>query len=125
LFTDEPSNGDRDYSYATIDALIKSNNALYNTVIANFCSSSSCNLLRDLATNNGGNAFSLDALNTTDQTVVENFVTDFANVKLQETVDFCQVNPQDPACVNIELPSPGTLSLMIGALLLACRKRFS
>ena len=71
-----------------------------------------------LATGHGGQVFNLGGLNTTDQTVVQAFVTDFANAKLQETIDFCVANPNDPACITtVPVPEPTSILLLSLGLL--------
>jgi hypothetical protein len=40
--------------------------------------------------------FDLNALNSSNQAVVESFVTAFASAKLNETIDFCTANPTAP-----------------------------
>jgi hypothetical protein len=95
IFTDEP---DRisflSFADADADALLTANNALFNAVLSGFGTGAS---IGPLATNHGGGVFDLDALNFSDVLVVENFVTAFANSKLQETLTFCDLNPNDPA----------------------------
>lgn len=133
IFTDEPTNGDSGRGAIggtnitsnaagrdLVDELIKDNNALYNAVLSGTGAINSYSLL---ATGNGGQVFALSGLNTTDQTVVSNFVTTFANAKLQETLDFCQLNPNDPACLN-RVPEPGVLALLgLGVLGIGIARR--
>lgn len=122
LYTDERSNGDSEYDEVSLDALLKSNNSLFNAVV----SSEFYTDLVDLAVNNGGQFFDLDFLNTNDQTVVEDFVRQFAQAKLQETIDFCVANPNDPACQNVQVPAPATLALFVLAGLgFASRRKFA
>lgn len=132
IFTDEPSNGDTAargtvggsaVSFSIIDGLLTSNNALYNAVLSG---TSTINSIGPLATGHGGQVFALSGLNTTNQTVVQNFVTTFANAKLQETLSFCQLNPNDPACQGGpgQIPEPGALALLgIGLMGLAAMRR--
>lgn len=123
IYTDEPSNGDSEYDYASTDALIKSNNALYNAVLQG---NSAINSLGGLATGNGGQVFDLLGLNTTDQSVVTAFVETFANAKLQETLDFCTLNPSDPACVSVGVPEPASLAIFaLGLMGLAGRRKLT
>jgi hypothetical protein len=107
VLTDEPSNGDAEFSFASTDALLSANNALFNAVLGQFALGD----LSTLATNNGGNVFDLSLFASNDAQVVEDFVTDFANVKLQETLTFCELNPNDPACTNVEVPVPPLAAL--------------
>ncbi len=118
LFTDEDSNGDRDFDASGVDSLLKQANALFNVVL-DFAYPE----LVDLAVNNGGQMFDLSLMNSTDQTVVEQFVTDFANEKLQETLDFCATNPNDPACQNVSVPEPAVVILFGAGILLLMRVR--
>lgn len=123
IYTDEPSNGDSEYNFNKTDALLKSNNALYNAVLQGDSTISS---LGGLATGNGGQVFDLQGLNTTDQSVVTAFVETFANAKLQETLDFCTLNPSDPACVNVDVPEPTSLAIFaLGLIGLAGRKKLA
>lgn len=121
VYTDEASNGDSEYSAATLDALLKGNNSLFNAVVPNAGYTS----LINLATSNGGQFFNLGFLNTNDQTVVEQFVEDFALAKLQETLDFCQVNPNDPACSNVEVPAPASAGLFLIAVAAVSSRRLA
>jgi len=113
ILTDEPSNGDTGYysSYtisgspiteAAVDGVLSSNGALYNGVLKY---SNTIDSYGDLIQDHSGQIFDLNLFNTTDQSVVGQFVTDFANAKLQETIDFCVANPTDPACQEFEEPS--------------------
>ncbi|AOY87483.1 hypothetical protein BKP64_04420 [Marinobacter salinus] len=118
ILTDEPSNGDitsfgtvggSAVSESILDGILTSNNALYNGVLRG---SSTIASYDDLIANHSGSIFDLNQFNTTDQTIVQNFVTDFANKKLQETLDFCDLNPNDPACQPTQVPEPGSLGLL-------------
>lgn len=119
LYTDERSNGDSEFNAQSTDALLKANNSLFNAVVSN----QNYTDLVGLATNNGGRFFDLDFLNTSDQSVVQTFVEDFARAKLQETLDFCASNPNDPACASVSVPSPASLSLFLFALIALGNKR--
>jgi hypothetical protein len=117
IFTDEPSNGDTAargtvgssaVTFSIVDGLLTANKALYNAVLAGASTIAS---IGGLATGHGGSVFDLTSLNTTNQTVVTDFVKAFANAKLKETIDFCTANPNDPACQNV-VPEPGVLALL-------------
>lgn len=130
LFTDEPSNGDTTargtvggsaVTLTTVDGLLTNANALFNAVLSG---TSTINSYSSLATNHSGAVFALSGLNTTDQSVVQNFVTTFANAKLQETLDFCDLNPNDPACQGGTVPEPASLGLLgLGLFGLAAIRR--
>lgn len=124
LLTDEQHNGSSTL-WSDADNIIKANNALFNLV-----SNSSANTtvnggnLASLATGNGGGVFNLSLFNTNDQAVVAQFVADFADVKLQETLDFCAANPNDPACTSVpSVPEPKGLAAL--ALLLLAARRYA
>jgi hypothetical protein len=117
IYSDERSNGDTaargavngsPVSFSVIDGLLTNNNALYNAVVR----SGAINSYVPLATNHGGLQFDLNGLNTTDQAVVQAFVTDFATKKLQETIDFCTANPNAPECQGASIPEPTSLALI-------------
>ena len=120
ILTDEPDNSGVT-TFAEADALLKSNTALFNAVLSGFGTEAS---IGGLATGNGGAVFDLSLFASNDAQVVEDFVTDFANVKLQETLTFCQINPTDPACVNVPVPVP-PLAALFGLVLagMVIRKR--
>ncbi len=130
LFTDEPSNGDTAargtvggsaVTLTTVDGLLTNANALFNAVLSG---TSTITSYSSLATNHSGAVFALSGLNTTDQTVVQDFVTTFANAKLQETLDFCDLNPNDPACQGGTVPEPASLGLLgLGLFGLAAIRR--
>ena len=119
LFTDEPSNGDNcngcltggnSTTQSDADALLTANQALFNAVLRTANAIASYD---DLVNNHDGNIYDLTGLNTTNQTIVEAFVNDFAESKLQELVDFCTLNPQAPACQGgPSVPEPGTWGLL-------------
>lgn len=138
ILTDEPHNPTNSSAYgtingsdvdeATLDSVLDDNNALYNGVLKN--TSSYYNTIASyeaLITDHGGSVFDLNLFNTNDQSVVEQFVTDFANAKLQETLDFCDLNPTDPACTGVTNPvaEPSTFALLGLGLsgLVAVRRR--
>lgn len=130
LFTDEPSNGDTvargtvggsAVTLTTVDGLLTNANALFNAVLSGTSTNTSYS---SLATNHSGKVFALSGLNTTDQTVVQQFVTTFANAKLQETLGFCDQNPNDPACQGGTVPEPASLGLLgLGLFGLAAIRR--
>ena len=133
IFTDEQSNGDGcngcstggdgSTSFSEVDNLLTQQNALFNAVLVNATTAFTYD---DLAAAHGGLTFNLSLMNSTDQTVVSQFVQDFADAKLQEILDFCALNPTDPACVNNggQVPEPGTLALLgLGAFCLRASRR--
>ena len=119
LFADEASNGDMFYNANTLDSVLKDNSALFNVVLGGEFGD-----LIDLALNNGGNSFDLNELDTNVQSEIDDFVTNFAEVKLQETVDFCAANPDHPACTDSEpVPAQASIALLSLGLLLLTRKK--
>lgn len=128
LLTDEPHNGST-FSYATIDAMLKANNALFNLVSYPGPADAVINggSLSQLASNNGGQTFDLGGLNSNDPAIITAFVTAFAQAKAIETRTFCQLNPTDPACQNVNpVPAPaGIVLLATGILGLVMRRRFA
>lgn len=117
LFTDEPSNGDNcsgcqtggnSTTEADADALLTANGALFNAVLSGTSTIASYdNLYQD----HGGNLYSLANLGSSDPDTVTAFVNAFATSKLQEILDFCALNPNDPACKGNNVPEPGSLAL--------------
>lgn len=119
LFADEASNSDNYFDADSLDGVLKDNSALFNVVLGGEFGE-----LIDLALNNGGNSFDLNELNTPVQSEIDDFVTNFAEVKLQETVDFCAENPDHPACTDSEpVPAPAGIALLSLGLLLLTRKK--
>lgn len=113
LFADEASNSDTEYDAASLDALLQQSSALFNVVLGGDFTD-----LLTLAANNGGHGFDLEELNTSDTNALTAFVTNFAEVKLQETLDYCVTNPNDPACSGSPdpVPAPFGLGFMVLAL---------
>ena len=114
LFADEASNSDTEYDANSLDGLLQQSSALFNVVLGGTFSD-----LLTLAANNGGHGFDLNELNTSDTNALTAFVTNFAQVKLQETLDYCVANPNDPACVGggaDPVPAPWGLGFMVMAL---------
>lgn len=119
IVTDEPNNPFNSSAYGTInganvsasvlDQELTDNNALYNGILAGF---STNNSYSTLIANHGGNVFNLNTFRSSNQADVQAFVTNFANTKLQETLDFCQLNPTDPACVTTSVSEPAPFALL-------------
>ena len=110
IFTDEPSNGDpAGTTQATADLALTTANALFNAVLSG---TTTINSYDDLYNAHGGNLYDLTQLGSNNQTTVQNFVTAFANSKLQETIDFCTANPTAPECQGGNVPEPGSLALL-------------
>lgn len=130
IFTDEPSNGDTTargtyngaaVTQGVVDSVLKQNNALFNAVIRG---SSTITSFSALATGNGGQVFDLALFNTTNQQQISDFVDAFANAKLQETLDFCVINPTAPACNTSSVPAPATMMLFsLGFVVLGLSRR--
>lgn len=99
--------------------LLDVNNALLNVVMP----SAEVGELANLATNTGGNVFDINGLlGTTSE--VEAFISDLANAKVQESIDFCLQNPSDAICSGFEpIPEPSSVWLFVGAMLLGLRPR--
>ena len=115
IFSDEPSNGDTAargggtaWVESLVDSLLTTSNALFNAVVRGSAIAS----YDDLALNHGGKVFDLALMNTTDETVVKEFVDTFATSKLKETIDFCTANPTAPECQESSVPEPGSLALL-------------
>ncbi len=121
LFADEASNSDTEYDASSLDALLQQSSALFNVVLGGEFSE-----LLTLASNNGGHGFDLNELNTSDTNALNAFVTNFAQVKLQETLDYCVANPNDPACSgggSDPVPAPFGFGLMLFALAIMRARR--
>jgi hypothetical protein len=110
ILTDEPDNGGLT-SFTEADAFLSANNALFNAVLSG---SDTLSSIGGLATNNGGSVFDLNLFGSNDAQVVNDFVTNFASVKLQETLTFCQQNPNDPACTTSTLVPLPPLAALFG-----------
>jgi hypothetical protein len=128
IFTDEDNDfitniggrvGGDAATYSEIDALLTSNNALFNAVVSSggACTTAASDPNNDcyipLALAHGGAGFDLTLLQSSNAQVVQDFVTAFANAKLQETIDFCTQNPTLPECQGGggQVPLPGTIAL--------------
>lgn len=131
IFTDEPSNGDNcnpgcqtggnQTTLTDADAFLTDKNALFNAVLRG---NSTITSYKSLYENHGGNLYDLNQLNTNDQTVVEAFVRAFAASKVEEIQDYCDLNPNDPACQGGDVPEPGSLALAaLGLLGLTASRR--
>ncbi len=107
ILTDEPSNGDLAGANATtLDALLTAESALYNGVLRG---TSTINSYSTLITNHGGFVFDLNQFNTTDQTVIDAFVQDFAQRKLEEIIQASGATPE-PVTAVLGLLSLGALA---------------
>ncbi len=140
IFTDEDNDfinllggrvGGNQATYSEIDAILSSNNALFNAVVSSggACTSVTGDDALDdcyvpLALAHGGGQFDLTLLGSNNAQVVQDFVTAFATTKLQETIDFCTANPNDPACQGGSVPEPGVLALLgLGVLAVGASRR--
>lgn len=132
IISDTSSNGDYEYpvggatpTETMIDQLLTDANALYNGIL----SGGAVYSYDTPIANHGGTIFDLNTFNTTDQTIIEQFVTDFANVKLQEVIDFCTANPTAPECRPVETSEPGMIGLfglgLMGLGVAAIRRRYA
>ena len=113
IVTDEPSNSDpAGGQYADVDALLTAEDALLNGIIEPiFAATISINpneAWQDLIAGHGGTLFDLTEFNTTDPSVIDAFVQNFAETKLQEIQN--QAPPPQPG--PGVLPEPGTLALL-------------
>lgn len=137
IFTDEDADvgdggtsGGNILDYAATNTLVGDNGALFNAVVNSSAADSTdfsfgINGYRELAENNGGQVFDLSAFAGFDQAAIEQFVDDFANAKLQETIiAFCDrpENANAPQCTG-QVPVPGTLFLFgLGLVGLGARR---
>lgn len=90
IATDEQSSGDlAGASWGNVDSLLSSNDALLNGILTDFSARTISNggTLGNLVLGHGGQVFSLTTFNTNDQAVINAFVTDFANRKLEEIIN--------------------------------------
>ena len=132
ILTDEPSNGDWRYdiggvqvSEAGVDAVLTQFNALLNGVLSG---SSTISSYDDLINDHSGNIYDLSKFGSSDQDEVDAFVQAFAASKLQEILDFCDLNPTAPECQpgngGGQVSEPGVLALLgIGLAGLAVARR--
>ena len=127
LVTDEDSDQrSNSATWVDVDAMLKAASALFNLVSNTTARDSriggdgtNLQTLGTLATQNGGQWFNFSELSSSNSAVVQSFVEAFANAKLQETIDFCTANPNDPACVFTQVPEPkGLVALALGIFLL-------
>lgn len=117
MFTNEGDNS-IEADYAKADSWLNEYEVLFNAVVDGEGTSD----FSSLAVNNGGASFDLSQLAIDAQA----FMTGLANAKADETIAFCRANPQHSACVNYpgdDVPEPGTIGLMAGAVALLLRRR--
>lgn len=123
IFTDEDNDfinnvggrvGGDAATYSEIDNLLTVNSALFNAVVSSggACLTANSDCYVPLALAHGGGQFDLNLLGSNDQQVVQDFVTAFASSKLQETLDFCDLNPTAPQCQGSTVPEPSVLALL-------------
>lgn len=130
LMSDEPSNYDgyagarvnnQVPSLAIVDDLLDAEGALFNAMLSG---SNTIASYQPLADNHGGQVFDLSAFATLSGAALDDFVRRFAEAKLAEVQDYCDLNPNDPACQGGAAPLPGTLSLLgLGLASLRLRRR--
>lgn len=129
LMSDEPSNGEG-YgglriggaipSLSIVDDLLDAEDAFFNAMLSGVSTTASYKALVD---NNGGQVFDLRQFATLTGAALDDFVAAFADAKLEEVRDFCDINPNDPAC-QANVPVPGTLALLgLGVATLRIRRR--
>ncbi len=126
LLTDEPPSGESctvsiplcvggsAVTQAVVDQVLKANSALLNVVISG---TSTNTAFSTLALGNGGQIYNLTQFGSSSPQVVQDFVTAFANSKLQEIVDACTANPSLPGCQpSTAVPEPASMVLLLSGL---------